>query len=111
MRSSCRSVIGRARRRSMWAVPTGARCMWRAVGGGCLTGPLAGCSTAPSQNIFGSFFPSWLLCGVLGITAAVIMRQVLRLVGLGDDLWLPFLSYPAMALAVTFGIWLIWFGN
>ena len=76
-----------------------------------MAGSLAGCSTAPSQDIFGSFFPSWLLCGVLGIVAAVIMRQVLRLIGLGDSLWLPVLSYPAVGLAVTFGVWLVWFGN
>src|SRR5277367_2044573 len=28
---------------------------------------IAGCSRAPTFNILGSFFPSWILCGVIGI--------------------------------------------
>ena len=30
-----------------------------------------GCSRAPSFNILGSFFPAWLLCGIVGIALAV----------------------------------------
>ncbi len=35
---------------------------------------LAGCSRAPTFNILGSFFPSWILCGVIGILLAVASR-------------------------------------
>jgi hypothetical protein len=41
---------------------------------------LAGCSLvgAPSFELFGAFFPAWLLCGVIGIIAAVGVGFVLR---------------------------------
>jgi YtcA family len=38
---------------------------------------LAGCSTSPAQNMFGSFFPAWMVCAVAGIAGAIVLRQVL----------------------------------
>ena len=36
-----------------------------------------GCTRAPSFNILGSFFPSWILCGVIGIVLTVVVRVFL----------------------------------
>ncbi|WP_408837266.1 YtcA family lipoprotein [Acidisphaera sp. L21] len=33
----------------------------------------AGCSKSPSQNIFGSFFPAWILCSAIGIVAGGVV--------------------------------------
>ena len=40
---------------------------------------LVGCSYlgAPSFNLFGAFFPAWMLCALIGIVAAVCAQGVL----------------------------------
>ncbi|WP_419759134.1 YtcA family lipoprotein [Acidisoma sp.] len=76
-----------------------------------LVGGLSACSTAPAQDILGSFFPAWMLCAVIGIAAAVILRLVLGAVGLAAFVPLPALTFIAVAIAMTLLIWLIWFGH
>jgi hypothetical protein len=71
----------------------------------------AGCSQAPSQNILGSFFPSWLLCGALGLAAALVCRIVLGTAGLDKTVLAPPLGYLAVAVAVTSFVWLLQFGQ
>ena len=71
----------------------------------------SGCSASPSQNILGSYFPSWMLCLGLGVVAAALCRLLLVLVGLNDVIPLQLVSYLAVALAVTFLIWLLFFGQ
>ena len=72
---------------------------------------LAGCSTAPAQNIFGSFFPAWMLCAVFGLLSAVAVRQVLYAVAISQYVIAPLLTYLCIAVAATFAYWLIWFGH
>ncbi|GGE98636.1 hypothetical protein GCM10011611_00180 [Aliidongia dinghuensis] len=69
---------------------------------------LTGCSTAPSQNILGSYFPSWMLCAFAGIAAAVVVRQILGAVGLDKSLPAPLVVYLALTVAFAFGSWLLW---
>ena len=64
------------------------------------------CSAAPSQDILGSFFPSWMLCGVIGILAAVLLRQALVFAGIDQHVFLPLLTYVAVGGAVTMLVWL-----
>jgi hypothetical protein len=75
-----------------------------------LPGPmfLAGCNAAPSQNILGSYFPSWMLCALAGIGATIVLRQLLVLVGLDKALPVPLLVYLAFTVAFAFATWLIW---
>ncbi len=81
--------------------------------GAALLVPLvvSGCGTAPSQNILGSFFPAWILCGALGLCAAVACRLVLGAIGLNQHVLAPPLSYLAVAVAVAVFIWLLQFGQ
>ncbi len=72
------------------------------------TGTLAGCSPAPSQDILGSYFPSWMVCALAGIGATVVVRQILVVSGLDKTLPAPLLVYLAFAVAFSFGAWLIW---
>ena len=76
-----------------------------------MSGALAGCNHSPSQDLLGSFFPSWLLCLVGGAVAAALLRAGLFAVGLGEHVVAPVVTYPAAALAFTFLAWLVWFGN
>ena len=69
------------------------------------------CSQAPSQDVFGSFVPSWLICAVAGFAAAVLCRFILKFAGLSDQLLAPPLTYVGIAVAVALAIWLLWFGH
>ena len=76
------------------------------IGTGC-----SACSMAPAQDVFGSFVPSWLLCALVGIAAAILCRFVFGFAGLGDHLLLPPLTYIGIVVAVTLAVWLLWFGH
>jgi hypothetical protein len=73
--------------------------------------PVAGCSYAPTMDLFGSYFPAWMLCAVVGIVAAVIIRQILAVAGINDYIVAPLLTYAAFAVSPTLLIWLLWFGH
>jgi hypothetical protein len=70
---------------------------------------LAGCTRAPSFNILGSFFPSWILCGVIGILLAVALRQFFVRIKFEEQLKPLILVYPCLALFFTFTLWLLFF--
>lgn len=70
---------------------------------------LAGCSRAPTFNILGSFFPSWILCGVIGILLAVASRLFFVHIKLEAQLKPLILVYPCLALFFTFTLWLLFF--
>jgi hypothetical protein len=72
---------------------------------------LAGCSGSPLQNMLGSFFPAWMLCAAAGIAGAVIVRQVLCVLGANGHLIAPPLTYLCVAVAGTLFVWLLWFGH
>jgi hypothetical protein len=78
---------------------------------GVLACSLSACSTAPAQNIMGSFFPAWMLCAFLGIIAAVVLRLCLGAVGLAAFVPLPAVTFVIVAAAVTLLVWLIRFGH
>src|ERR1700689_1120511 len=74
---------------------------------------LCGCSEvgAPSLDIFGAFFPAWLLCAVLGIFVALGARIVFAARNLTDVL--PFQLPLCTSLGAIFPllIWLPCFGR
>jgi YtcA family len=72
---------------------------------------VSGCSTSPSLNILGSFFPAWMLCAVAGILAAVVLRLALLALGINRYLIAPPLTYLSIAVAGTLLVWLLWFGH
>ena len=72
---------------------------------------VAGCSAAPSQNILGSYFPSWMICALIGLVVAIVLRQVFAGVGIDRTLPVPLLVYLAIAIAAAFATWLIWLGR
>ena len=69
----------------------------------------AGCSRAPSFNILGSFFPSWILCGVIGIVLTVGVRILFVRANFEQELSPLILIYPCLAAFFTFSIWLLFF--
>ena len=43
-----------------------------------LTCMISGCSGSPSRNILGSYFPSWMVCALVGLAAALAARVALK---------------------------------
>jgi hypothetical protein len=68
---------------------------------------LAGCSRAPSVDVLGSFFPAWLVCFIVGIVLAALVR--LGLLRLRVKAALPMLAYSGLAAFFTFALWLVFF--
>lgn len=91
---------------------TGMSCIARGAIAAALlfaTTALAGCSRAPSFNILGSFFPAWILCGVLGILLAVLARLYFARIHLEEQMKPLILVYPCLAAFFTFTLWLLFF--
>jgi hypothetical protein len=68
-----------------------------------------GCSRAPSFSILGSFFPDWILCGVLGILLTFGARILFVRLKFEQELSPLILTYPCLAAFFTFSIWLLFF--
>jgi hypothetical protein len=91
---------------------TDRRCMIRvavAAASSIATLIIAGCSRAPSFNILGSFFPSWILCGVIGILLTVGARLFFVRIKLEEQMAPLILVYPCLAAFFTFTLWLLLF--
>ncbi len=71
---------------------------------------VSGCSSAPSRNILGSYFPSWMICALIGMGATVALRTVLAKAGIDEELPMPIVVYLAFATAFSLAIWLLWLG-
>ena len=83
----------------------------RAAGQAILAAALAGlsgCAGAPSQNILGSYFPSWMICALAGIAVAIAVHVILCALHLNEALPAPLLVYLAICVAASFLIWLAW---
>jgi len=63
----------------------------------------------PQINVIGSFFPSWMLCALIGIVVAALARLVFLRVGVDPYLGPRTLVYPSLALLVTLVLWVTWF--
>ena len=74
----------------------------------CVVLVLTGCSSSPSRNILGSYFPSWMICALVGLAATVVLRVVLAKLGIDAELPIPIVTYLAFATAVSLGMWLLW---
>jgi hypothetical protein len=72
---------------------------------------VSGCSHSPTTDLLGSYFPAWILCSIVGIVAAVVIRQILAVTGIGDYVVAPLLTYAGLALSATLLFWLVWFGH
>jgi hypothetical protein len=77
----------------------------------CMT--LTGCSgdSAPSFDLFGAFFPAWLLCGIIGIAGAVVARVVFVSTGLANRLPYQLAVCVAIGVITALLVWLVVFGH
>jgi hypothetical protein len=67
---------------------------------------LAGCAHGPEYSIFGSFFPVWIFCSVLGLALAAGARTLLGRTPLAEYIAAPVLCYLCMAIFFACILWL-----
>lgn len=77
--------------------------------GALLAITLAGCGRAPTFNILGSFFPSWLVCLFAGIVLAGVVSRIFARFALEKEILWPVVVYPCLALFFACLLWLIFF--
>ena len=71
-------------------------------------GLMTACSGSPSRNILGSYFPSWMVCALIGLVAALVARVALKATGLLGELPAPLVVLLSIGCATTFALWLLW---
>jgi hypothetical protein len=70
---------------------------------------LTGCNRNPNVEVFGSYFPGWMICLVLGITLTSMAHAILRSRHLHLSIGHPALIYPAMLTLFTCLLWFLLF--
>jgi len=65
----------------------------------------------PSLNVFGTFFPSWMLCALIGIAGTIVAFKVVSAFHASGIVRLALVFYPCVALAITSLVWLGWYGH
>jgi YtcA family len=71
---------------------------------------LAGCNVAPSQSMFGAYFPTWMLCALAGLVCAVAVHFILAFAGIEKFVPAPLIVDIAFAVFFGFAFWLLWLG-
>jgi YtcA family len=68
-----------------------------------------GCGRAPAIDVIGSFFPAWMVCLILSVVLAGILRLFLLRRQLEPAVEPVALFYPAVVLLLSCIFWLIFF--
>ena len=85
-----------------------ARCVPRIASALLLMCTMCACSGSPSRNILGSYFPSWMVCALVGLAVALTARVALKATGLLAELPAPLVVLLSIGCATTFALWLLW---
>ncbi len=65
----------------------------------------------PSLNIFGTFFPSWMLSTLFGLAAGIVAYKLFSIPRIKSRVSPQPLVYPSIILTITFVVWLFWYGQ
>ncbi len=63
---------------------------------------------APSLNVLGSYFPTWMVCFFGALALMLVVRQIFAASGVSKDLPAPVVVHVALLVAFTLGAWLLW---
>jgi hypothetical protein len=74
-----------------------------------LAAAIAASGCDPIFDLEGAFFPAWMLCLLVGIVLAAVLRVAFVRSGLEPHLGPLPLVYTALALLLTFSAWLLFF--
>ena len=70
---------------------------------------LPGCD--PIVNIAGANFPAWMLCAIVGASAAAAVRPLLIAIGIEAHLGPRTIIYPSLAFLIGSAFYLIFFNR
>ena len=70
---------------------------------------ITGCD--PVLDVFGSFFPAWVVCLAVGVVLAGIARLLIDRAGLEEHVGPLLIVYPCLALMITMLTWLLFFST
>lgn len=73
----------------------------------CLT--MAGCGRAPSIDVLGSFFPVWMLCAIVGVVVAFVLRSLLVRLKVEPHVGPLAIFYPSVVILFSCLLWLMFF--
>jgi hypothetical protein len=68
-------------------------------------------SHSPTVDIFGSYFPAWMICIIGGTTLTLVAHWVVQLWRLQRYLGPAPLIYPCLMIIFTFTTWLFFYQN
>ena len=69
---------------------------------------MTGCGGAPSVTIAGAYFPAWLLCAVIAVLVATVIRALMVATGLAN--FIPYQLAVCCSVGATFALilWNLW---
>jgi hypothetical protein len=73
----------------------------------CMLALLSGCD--PSINFYGSFFPAWIWCLIIGLIFTILLRFLFAALRLERNLGPLVLIYPCLLLLLSCAAWLFLF--
>ena len=82
--------------------------LWQTAAGLSLV-LLTSCRGAPSINLLGSFFPGWMLCMILGVAGALVVRRVCIRTNIEPHLQPRLFVYFCLWGLITLLSWLLFF--
>ena len=69
---------------------------------------LSGCGGAPSVTIAGAYFPVWLLCAVIAVLVAVVVRSLIVATGLSPRIPYQLAVCSSIGIIVALVVWQLW---
>ena len=69
----------------------------------------SGCNGAPAIEVLGSFFPAWMVCIIVGVVLAFVIRFFLLKYQLETEVGQLAIFYPCTVVFLACGLWLLFF--
>ena len=66
---------------------------------------------SPTVDIFGSYFPAWMVCIVSGLTLTLVAHWIVQICHLKPFLGPTPLIYSCLMIIFTFAIWIFFYQN
>jgi hypothetical protein len=78
---------------------------------GAISMTLSGCAErgAPSFELFGAYFPAWMLVAGIGILVAAGTRVLSLAIGIAPALPFPLAISTSVGVVAAVIVWLLWF--
>lgn len=70
---------------------------------------MTGCSAAPSINLLGSYFPSWIVCLGIAVVLTFLAHVYVTKKNFAEKLWPLSIVYTALLCLLTCTLWLTFF--